>query len=172
MAYKFINEVGLSHILSVIKNALSGKSDSNHTHKYAGSSSVGGSATSAEKLTSNAGSATQPIYFSGGVPVVTTHSLNASVPSNAKFTDTTYGTATASVSGITKLYTGVGTNADGTMTQKAISEQITLLTNAIAELQEVVNNLPSTDSLATVATTGSYKDLVDLPTKLNEVKDY
>lgn len=26
--------------------------------------------------------------------------------------------------------------------------------------------------IATVATTGSYKDLVGLPTKLNEIKDY
>ena len=61
-----------------------------HTHSYAGSSSVGGSATSAVKLDSSAGSATQPIYFSNGKPVATTYTLGASVPSNAKFTDTTY----------------------------------------------------------------------------------
>ena len=30
----------------------------------------------------------------------------------------------------------------------------------------------SVGKLATVATTGSYKDLIDLPTKLNEIKDY
>ena len=47
-------------------------------------------ATSAEKLTTSAGSATQPIYFSNGVPVNTTYTLGASVPANAKFTDTTY----------------------------------------------------------------------------------
>ena len=35
-------------------------------------------------------------------------------------TNTTYSTGTASYSGITKLYTGVGDNTDGTMTQKAI----------------------------------------------------
>ena len=35
-------------------------------------------------------------------------------------TNTTYSTGTASTSGITKLYTGLGDNADGSMTQKAI----------------------------------------------------
>ena len=66
-----------------------GASASGHTHKYAGSSSVGGSANSAVKLdTSTAGSATQPVYFTGGKPVACTYSLNKSVPSNAVFTDT------------------------------------------------------------------------------------
>lgn len=61
---------------------------SGHTHKYAGSSSEGGSATSAVKLDSSDGSATQPVYFSGGKPVACTYTLGKSVPSNAKFTDT------------------------------------------------------------------------------------
>lgn len=43
---------------------------------------------SADTLTSNAGSATQPIYFSGGKPVACSYSLSKSVPSNAVFTDT------------------------------------------------------------------------------------
>ena len=60
----------------------------NHTHSYAGSSSAGGSATSAVKLDSSAGSATQPVYFSGGKPVACTYTLGKSVPSNAVFTDT------------------------------------------------------------------------------------
>ena len=59
-----------------------------HTHNYAGSSSAGGSATSAVKLDSSAGSATQPIYFSSGKPVACTYTLGKSVPSNAVFTDT------------------------------------------------------------------------------------
>ena len=36
------------------------------------------------------GSATQPVYFSEGVPVACTYSVNATVPANAKFTDTVY----------------------------------------------------------------------------------
>ena len=59
-----------------------------HTHNYAGSSSAGGSANSAVKLDSSAGSATQPVYFSGGKPTACTYTLGKSVPSNAVFTDT------------------------------------------------------------------------------------
>lgn len=74
---------------NAITSALNGKAASSHTHNYAGSSSVGGSATSAVKLdTSTAGSATQPVYFSSGKPVACTYSLAKSVPSNAVFTDT------------------------------------------------------------------------------------
>lgn len=73
-----------------LENALSGKASSNHTHSYAGSSSVGGAATSANKLNTSAGSATNPVYFSNGLPVAGTYSLNKTVPSDAVFTDTTY----------------------------------------------------------------------------------
>lgn len=60
-----------------------------HTHNYAGSGSAGGSANSAVKLdTATAGSATQPVYFSGGKPVACSYTLGKSVPSNAVFTDT------------------------------------------------------------------------------------
>lgn len=67
-----------------------GAATSGHTHNYAGSSSAGGSANSAVKLDSSAGSATQPVYFKDGKPVATTYTLGKSVPSDAKFTDTTY----------------------------------------------------------------------------------
>lgn len=50
--------------------------------------SITGTANSAAKLDSSAGSATQPIYFSDGKPVVCAYELNKSVPSDAKFTDT------------------------------------------------------------------------------------
>ena len=43
---------------------------------------------SAVKLNSSAGSATQPVYFSGGKPVACSYTLGKSVPSNAVFTDT------------------------------------------------------------------------------------
>lgn len=68
--------------------------DANKSVKYATS------AGSASKLDSSAGSATQPVYFSGGKPVACTYTLGKSVPSNAKFTDTTYGVATASANGL------------------------------------------------------------------------
>lgn len=49
---------------------INSKADADHTHNYAGSSTVGGSATTANALTSkNIGSDTQPVYFnSTGTP--------------------------------------------------------------------------------------------------------
>ena len=67
---------------------------------YALSNTPGGAAISAEKLTTDAGSATQPIYFLNGLPVATTYTLEASVPSDAKFTDTTYNVATQYTNGL------------------------------------------------------------------------
>ena len=87
-------------VTSNIQTQLNAKAASSHTHSYAGSSSVGGAATSANKLNTNAGSATQPVYFSNGVPVATTYTLNKTVPSNAVFTDTTYSAATTSNAGL------------------------------------------------------------------------
>ena len=40
-------------------------------------------------------------------------------------TNTTYNTGTASIPGLTKLYTGTGSNTDGTMTQDAITDALT-----------------------------------------------
>lgn len=45
-------------------------------------------ADTAGKLSANAGSTTQPVYFSGGKPVATSYTLAKSVPADAKFTDT------------------------------------------------------------------------------------
>ena len=69
-------------------------------HVHPAQTSVSGNAGSADKLNTNAGSATQPVYFSNGVPVKTTYTLGASVPSGAKFTDTTYSAATTSAAGL------------------------------------------------------------------------
>lgn len=71
-------------------------------------------ATTATKLGSNAGSATQPVYFSGGKPVACTYTLGKSVPSNAVFTDTTYSAGTGiSLSGTTFSNSGVRSIATG-----------------------------------------------------------
>ena len=73
-------------------------------------------AATANKLNSNAGSTTQPIYFSNGVPVATTYALNKTVPSDAVFTDTkvnvTLGTTT-------KAYL-LGTSTIPTATAQAV----------------------------------------------------
>lgn len=63
-------------------------------------------ATAAGKLNTNAGSATNPVYFANGVPVACTYSLNKTVPADAVFTDHTY-----NFSGAT-FYSGNGSNAE------------------------------------------------------------
>lgn len=63
---------------------LNGKSNSGHTHNYAGSSSAGGPATSADKLnTNNIGSEKAPVYFKNGIPVVTGQTLDRDISGNA-----------------------------------------------------------------------------------------
>lgn len=64
---------------------LSGKANSSHAHNYAGSSSAGGPATSADKLnTNNVGSETVPVYFKDGIPVVTGLTLDRDISGNAE----------------------------------------------------------------------------------------
>ena len=88
-----------------------------HTHNYAGSGSAGGSANSAVKLdTATAGSATKPVYISGGKSVACTHSLGKDVPANAVFTDHTYANmtaATASAAGKAGLVPAPAAGAQG-----------------------------------------------------------
>ena len=74
----------------IVNAALADKSDVGHTHNYAGSATSGGSAISAEKLDTSAGSVTQPIYFNEGKPEPTTYQLYKTVPEDAIFTDTVY----------------------------------------------------------------------------------
>lgn len=113
----------LDGVTANVQTQLNAKAASLHTHDYAGSSSAGGAATSSNKLNTDAGSVTQPVYFKYGVPVSTSYTLGASVPSDAKFTDTTYEVATQSTDGLlsaddkTKLDNGwipiVTTSGDG-----------------------------------------------------------
>ena len=63
---------------------LSDKANSSHTHDYAGSSSAGGPATSADKLNTDAGSETAPVYFKDGIPVVTGLTLDRDISGNAE----------------------------------------------------------------------------------------
>lgn len=51
---------------------------------------LSGNAATATALTTSAGSAIKPVYFSGGKPVACTYTIEKSVPSNAVFTDTKY----------------------------------------------------------------------------------
>lgn len=92
----------------ILKELVDGKAPSSHTHtksevglgnvdntadatKSVKHATTAGSASSAAALTSNAGSSTQPVYFSGGKPVACSYTLGKSVPADALFTDHTYG---------------------------------------------------------------------------------
>lgn len=74
-----------------------------HTHSYAGSSSAGGAATSANKLNTDAGSMLNPVYFSDGVPVA---SKGNSIPFVVG-TGTTAGTWLGTLDGLTAYYDGL-----------------------------------------------------------------
>lgn len=115
---------------SNIQSQLDGKSPTSHTHKYAESASVGGSATSAVKLDTNtAGDANTPVYFSGGKPVACTSlDLNTSGSSAS----CTGNSATA-----TKLQTArtiaLGTGVTGTATSFNGTGNITIPVTDVKE---------------------------------------
>ena len=95
--------VSTQNILPASNNAYSiGTSSNKWNNIYATTftGNLSGTASAASKLSTSAGSATQPVYFSGGKPVACTYTLGKSVPSDAKFTDTTYGVATATANGL------------------------------------------------------------------------
>ena len=93
--------------------------DTNNTYTLAGL--VGSTAI---------GTATNPIYWDGTKFVKTTHTLGASVPADAKFTDTVYTlpTASSSVLGGIKLGTGLTAASDGTVNVSVGGATITLKT--------------------------------------------
>lgn len=80
-------DVSVKGLGSAAYTASTAYASASHTHSYAGSSSAGGAATSANKLNTNAGSATNPVYFSNGVPVNTSYT----------FTNATLGTGTTTI---------------------------------------------------------------------------
>lgn len=122
------------------------------------SSTLGGVKTTS-KVTSTIGLTACPI-ISGVVYYKDT---------NTTYTLSSFGiTATATelnkLDGVTATATEIN-YVDGVTSN--IQTQLNALATRIAELE---GKIPS--SLATVATTGSYKDLVDLPTKIKDIKDY
>lgn len=84
----------LNDAIGKLEKSLDDKMDDGN---YAGSSTNGGPATSAEKLsnTEQIGTNKKPVYFSAdGIPVAIDHTINSDVPENAKFTDTKYSAGT------------------------------------------------------------------------------
>ncbi|MCI8824707.1 MAG: hypothetical protein HFH63_02235 [Lachnospiraceae bacterium] len=147
----------------VVKYALDGKANINHSHNYAGSSSTGGSANSAVKLDSSAGSAAQPVYFKDGKPTACTYSLNASVPSGAKFTDTTYSNmtaATASAAGKAGLVPAPAAGKTGAFLRGDGTWAIPVNTNTWRGITDSLTSSDSTISLSAKAGK-NLKDSID-----------
>ena len=152
----------------VITNALAGKSPSSHTHNYAGSSSPSGSANTALALTTNGGSAVQPVYFANGKPVACTYKLEKSVPSNAVFTDTTYGVASQTANGLLsasdkKKLDSISSNAthivvDTSLNASSVNPvQNKAITNAINKcISKNPTVIPREADLNTILETGYY----------------
>ena len=141
-------EDNITSNVQTLQNQINAKADASHTHLYAGSATAGGSATSAVKLDTSAGSATQPVYFSGGKPVATTYTLAASVPSDAQFTDTTY---TLESFGVTATSDEINT-LDGIT---ATTEQLNFLNTAESNIQTQIDGKSNIDHTHDVATTSA-----------------
>lgn len=101
---KYVGLEAAEALIQETQNRLNDKSPINHSH--------GLSSTSASGFLRQLNGSTSNFLRGDGVW--------ATPPD----TNTTYSTGTSSISGITKLYTGTGTNADGTMTQKAITSAL------------------------------------------------
>lgn len=124
--------------------------------KYAGSASAGGSATSAVKLDTSAGSATQPVYFQAGKPVACTYTLAKSVPSNAVFTDTN--TWRGIQDNLTSASTSDSLSANQGRILKSLIDNIPLSTNTT--MSEIGNLSYTTNSVTINLDSSKYTELV------------
>ena len=86
--------------------------------------------------------------------------------------NTTYSTGTASTSGLTKLYTGTGSNTDGTMTQSAITTALSGKQAALGYTPENVSNkVPTETGLTASSTDTQYPSAKLVYTALNKKQD-
>lgn len=115
-------------------------------------------AAAAAKLTTSAGSTTQPVYFDGGVPKACTYGLNKTVPADAVFTDTTYTGGTGiSVSGTTIANTGVRTvTAGSTANQLSVNTGGTTTTITINNVANATSATKATQDASGNVITSTY----------------
>lgn len=120
----------------------------------------GEAATSANKLNIDAGSATNPVYFADGVPVKTTHTLESSVPADAKFTDTVY--VHPAYTERTGVPTANATPAFGGTFK--VSQPVTDDTGHVTAINSRTVTIPSTTATASAAGLMSASDYSKLNT--------
>lgn len=109
----YLGSASGSYDFSTLDTILTSKAEKNHTHLYAGSSSAGGAATSANKLNTNAGSSTLPVYFSNGVPVaISSTGVAISITGNAKTADSASSAGNADTVDSLHVHTGRNNEAN------------------------------------------------------------
>lgn len=115
-------------------------------------------AAAAAKLTTSAGSTTQPVYFNGGVPKACTYSLNKTVPANAVFTDTTYTAGTGiSISSNAINNTGVrSVTAGSTANQLSVKTGGTTTTITINNVANATSATKATQDASGNVITSTY----------------
>lgn len=115
-------------------------------------------AAAAAKLTTSAGSTTQPVYFDGGVPKACTYSLNKTVPANAVFTDTTYTAGTGiSISSNAINNTGVrSVTAGSTANQLSVNTGGTTTTITINNVANATSATKATQDASGNVITSTY----------------
>ena len=136
-------------VTSNVQTQLNGKSDTDHTHSYAGSSSVGGAANSVKsnivlKVNSGSTEGVSLYTFNGSsgktLDIVAGNNITLT-PSSGKVTitakDTTYNTATTSADGLMSAADKTALNNLGTLVgDTAVSTQIS---NAVTGLAKSIN---------------------------------
>ena len=115
-------------------------------------------AVAAAKLTTSAGSTTQPVYFDGGVPKACTYSLNKTVPADAVFTDTTYTAGTGiSISSNAINNTGVrSVTAGSTANQLSVNTGGTTPTITINNVANATSATKATQDASGNVITSTY----------------
>lgn len=115
-------------------------------------------AAAAAKLTTSAGSTTQPVYFDGGVPKACTYELNKTVPANAVFTDTTYTAGTGiSISSNAINNTGVrSVTAGSTANQLSVNTGGTTTTITINNVANATSATKATQDASGNVITSTY----------------
>lgn len=83
------------------------------------------------------------ITLTSGILSLTKDNVISALGYTPPTSNTTYSTGTTSSLGLTKLYGGVGTATDGTMTQAAINTQITTLKTSISNIEDELNSAAS-----------------------------
>lgn len=114
-------------------------------------------ASSEATMISNAGDANKPVYFKDGKPVPISYTIEKSVPSDAKFTDTTYQNATTSAGGLMSASDKSKLNGIATGATASKSQTITLSSSGWSSKSQTVSaSYVTSSNIVIVAPSPSY----------------